>query len=145
MQTKVPVVLVYAHRVDLPEHVPYRALLETWANGDEPLGLADAVLAGFLRIVTNRRIFVEPTAPDQAWQQVDDLVAAPAAVVLRPGEWHGEHFARLARTIAAKRNDLPDAFLAAFAVENNATFVSADRRFATFSDLRWVHPLDATS
>jgi toxin-antitoxin system PIN domain toxin len=135
-------VLVYAHRADSPEHVPYRALLETWANDDEPLGLADAVLAGFLRVVTNRRVFVEPTAPELAWQLVGQLVAAPAAVVLHPGERHWEHFERLARSVAARGNDVPDAFLAAFAIENNATFVSADRGFARFRELRWVHPLD---
>jgi toxin-antitoxin system PIN domain toxin len=138
-------VLVYAHRVDVPDHAPYRALVEEWANDDEPLGLADAVLAGFLRIVTNRRIFVEPTTPTDAWRQIADLLAARASVALHPSERHWQHFKQLARSIDAKGNDLPDAFLAAFAVEHNATFLSADRGFARFRDLRWRHPLDAGS
>jgi toxin-antitoxin system PIN domain toxin len=135
-------VLVYAHRPDLPEHLAYRTRIETWANDDEPLGLADAVLADFLRIVTNHRIFVEPTPPEHAWQQVEDLVGATASVVLHPGERHWEHFGRLARAITAEGNDVPDAFLAAFAVENNATFFSADRGLARLRELRWVHPLE---
>lgn len=49
----------------------------------------------------------------------------------------------LARRIDAKGNDIPDAYVAAFAVENNATFLSANRRFARLPDLRWLHPLDA--
>ncbi|RZM38247.1 VapC toxin family PIN domain ribonuclease, partial [Klebsiella pneumoniae] len=49
--------LVYAHRADLREHADYRGLLERLANDDEPLGLPDSVLAGFIRVVTNRRVF----------------------------------------------------------------------------------------
>lgn len=78
-------VLVYAHRADLAEHADYRQLLERLANDDEPLGLPDMVLSGFVRVVTNRRIFVEPTRPDEAWQAVDALLDAPAATRLRAG------------------------------------------------------------
>jgi predicted nucleic acid-binding protein len=42
-------VLVYAHRDELPEHAGYRRLLERLANDDEPLGLPDTVVSGFLR------------------------------------------------------------------------------------------------
>lgn len=58
-------VLVYAHRADLREHADYRGLLERLANDDEPLGLPDSVLAGFIRVVTNRRVFTEPTSPQR--------------------------------------------------------------------------------
>lgn len=50
-------VLVYAHRADLAQHADYRLLLERLANGNEPLRLSDAVLSGFVRVVTNRRVF----------------------------------------------------------------------------------------
>jgi len=75
-------VLVYAHRSDLPDHEQYVALLAQWANGSEPIGLPGVVLSGFLRLVTNRRVFVEPTPTIQAWEFVDRLVEAPAAVHL---------------------------------------------------------------
>lgn len=134
-------VLVYAHRDDLPQHQDYRARLETYANGDEPLGLAELVLDGFLRVVTNRRIFNQPTSPPEAWQQLDALLAAPAAVRVRPGRRHWSAFRTLAHQIDAKGNDFTDAYLAAHAVENNATWLSADRGFARFDGLRWEHPL----
>src|SRR5258705_10769954 len=79
-------VLVYAHRKDLPEHQTYRPLLERLANGEEPLGLPGIVLSGFIRLMTNRRVFARPTQPDEAWAAVDALLAAPAAMALRPGE-----------------------------------------------------------
>jgi len=41
-----------------------------------------------------------------------------------------------------KGNLLPDAYLAAMAIERGATWYSADRGFARFSGLRWRHPLE---
>ena len=66
---------------------------------------------------------------------------APAARLLVAGERHWQHFRRLATRIEARGNDLPDAYLAAYAVENGATWLSADRGFARFPGLRWRHPL----
>lgn len=135
-------VLVYAHRADLPQHPDYRLLLERWANDEEPLGLPDLALSGFVRVMTNRRIFAEPTPVRDAWQAVDTLLAAPAAMQLSTGQRHWELFRQLADDIDARGNDVPDAYLAAYALENNATWLSADRGFARFKRLRWVHPLD---
>jgi uncharacterized protein len=135
-------VLVYAHRKDLPEHAAYRSLLERLANDDEPLGIPDLVLSGFVRIMTNRRIFAEPTSPDEAWSAVDALGAGPAAMRLRVGERHWDLFMKLATDINARGNDISDAYLAAYALENNATWLSADRGFARFKRLRWVHPME---
>jgi predicted nucleic acid-binding protein len=39
-------------------------------------------------------------------------------------------------------NDANDAWLAALAVEHNATLVSLDQGFARFADLRWLNPRD---
>jgi toxin-antitoxin system PIN domain toxin len=61
-------VLIYAHRKDLPEHSDYRRLLEGLANDDQPLGLPDLALSGFVRVISNRRIFAEPTSSDEAWK-----------------------------------------------------------------------------
>lgn len=136
--------LVYAHRADLPEHADYRPLLEQLANDDEPLGLPDLVLSGFVRVITNRRAFTEPSSPRYAWEAVEALLASPAAMPLRAGERHWTLFRQLADDIDARGNDIADAHLAAYALENNATWLSADRGFARFHRLRWRHPLDDT-
>ena len=135
-------VLVYAHREDLPEHSDYRRLLERLANDDQPLGLPDLAIGGFVRVITNRRIFTEPTSSDEAWAAVDALLGAPAVMQLRPGQRHCGLFRQLAGDIDARGNDVADAYLAAYALENNATWLSADRGFARFRRLRWSHPLD---
>jgi len=134
-----------AHREDLPEHSDYWRLLEWLANGDEPLGLPDLALGGFIRVMTNRRIFTEPTSSDEAWDAVDTLLAASAAMQLRAGKRQWASFRQLAGDIEARGNDITDAYLAAYALENTATWLSADRGFARFRRLRWSHPLDLRS
>jgi toxin-antitoxin system PIN domain toxin len=126
----------------LPKYSDYRGLLERLANDDEPLGLPYPVLAGFARVMTNRRLFAEPTTSDGVWRAVEALLDAPAAMRLRAGKRHWTLFRQLAADIDARGNDIPDAYLAAYALENNATWVSADRGFARFRSLRWSHPLD---
>jgi hypothetical protein len=63
-------------------------------------------------------------------------------VSVSPGERHWDIFIELSREIGARGNDVPDAYHAAVAVENGATWYSADRTFARFRSLRWIHPLD---
>ena len=104
--------------------------------------MPDIALSGYLRVITNRRIFTEPTTPSNAWDSLEALIAAPATMRLRPGERHWALFRELAQDIDSRGNDVPDAYLAAYAVENNATWLSADRGFARFRRLRWRHPLD---
>lgn len=136
-------VLVYTHRSDLPEHERYRSLVADWANGLEPVGLSGTVLSGFVRLVTNRRAFAVPTPTTDAWRFVEQLLDAPAAMLLQTSQRHWRHFRDLANDIDARGPDVADAYLAAYAVDNNATFISADRGFARFSRLRWRHPLDS--
>ena len=135
-------VLLYAHREDLPQHREYRGLLEEWTNADEPLGIPDLVFSGFLRVITNRRVFADPSSLEYAVQAVDDLLDAPAVMKLRAGERHWSIFRQLIADAGTAGNDVADAYLAAYAVENNATWHSADRGFARFPLLRYKHPLD---
>jgi toxin-antitoxin system PIN domain toxin len=134
-------VLVNAHRLDAPDHHKYAGLLVELANGSEPMGLADIVLSGFLRIVTNRRVFKVPTPTDVAIESVSRLINSPTGILLRSGERHWSTFVELANAMSARGNDIPDAYIAAYAIENNATLLSADRGFARFERLRWRHPL----
>jgi hypothetical protein len=44
--------------------------------------------------------------------------------------------------VEAKGNLVPDAYLAALAIEHGCEWISADRDFARFPGLRWRHPFD---
>ena len=68
-------VLIYAHREDAPEHERYAAWLQALTASDEPFALSDVVFAGFLRIVTNPRIFDPPTPMETALAFCQRLMA----------------------------------------------------------------------
>lgn len=135
-------VLVYAHREDAPNHAAYRDWLETVINGDQAYGMADLVLSGFLRIVTHPRVFSHPSGLDQALAFVTDVRNQPNCVSIGPGARHWSIFMRLCRAANVKGNLVPDAYLAALAIESGSEWITTDRDFSRFPQLSWRHPLD---
>jgi uncharacterized protein len=134
-------ILIYAYRQDATDHEPYRIWLEHAFASDEPIGLADAVLNSVVRIATHPRIFRPPSPIDDALGFMEDLLDQPTAVRLSPGARHWTIFARLCRESGATGNLVPDAYLAALALEHGCELVSNDADFARFKGLRWRHPL----
>ncbi|MBV8199220.1 MAG: type II toxin-antitoxin system VapC family toxin, partial [Acidobacteria bacterium] len=137
-------VLVYAHRQDVPEHPLYRRWLDGTVGADAAFGMADLVLSGFLRVVTNPQVFAYPTPVDVAISFADELRNLPNCVQVAPGPRHWSIFSRLCREAGAKGNLVPDAYLAALAIESGSEWVTTDRDFSRFRGLRWRHPLSAS-
>jgi len=119
-----------------------RAWLQAALIGDEPVAISELVLSGFVRIVTHPRVFDPPDDVPSALAFADAVLAQPAAVRVAPGENHWRIFSDLCRAVDARGNLVPDAYLAALAIELGAELVSTDRDFARFRGLRWRHPLD---
>lgn len=134
-------VLVLAHRADQDEHDPVRRWLEREVNSERPFALADVAVAGFLRIVTNARIYHRPTALSAAVAFVDGLVEQPTCVPVAAGSRHWAILRGLLRDADARGNLVPDAHLAAVAIEHGATVATRDRGFARFPGLRSLDPL----
>ncbi len=133
-------ILVYAHAENAPDHQRYRAWLEAMVSGDQTYGVADIVLSGFLRIVTNPRVFDPPSTIETALAFVDRGRHAPSCVVIAPAARHWEIFARLCRTSNARGNLVPDAYLAALAIESGSEWITMDGDYARFPGLRWRRP-----
>jgi toxin-antitoxin system PIN domain toxin len=135
-------VLVYAHRPDsVADHAEYAAWLTALASGVEAFALSEAVLSGFVRVVTNPRVFADPTPIDVALKFCADLRARPQACVLRPGERNWTIFERLCAALPARGKLVADAWHAALAIEYDCEWFSTDGDFARFKSLRWRHPL----
>jgi toxin-antitoxin system PIN domain toxin len=117
-----------------------RAWLEDRLNGHEQVGLVESVLASVVRIATHPRIFDPPSTPVQAVEFVDALRGAPNAAVVRPGSRHWTIFTELVTQHRVRGNDVPDAYLAAIALESGATVASRDRGLARYA-VRLVDPL----
>lgn len=135
-------VLVYAFRADAPAHAAYRAWVEALVGSDEAYAVSDHVLAGFLRVVTHARVFHPPTPIAPALAFAHAFRERANAVPLAPGARHWGIFTKLCREAAARGNLVPDAWLAALAIESGCELVTTDRDFARFPGLRWRHPLD---
>lgn len=135
-------VLVYAHRRDVGDHEAIRSWLTTQLMSPLPFGVSDLVLSGFMRVVTHPRVFVEPSTLKDALGFVHVLRTQPNCVVLEPGPRHWDLFTALCRDVNAHGNDVPDAWHAALAIETGSEWISTDRGFRRFPDLRWRHPLD---
>ncbi|HEU0191596.1 MAG TPA: type II toxin-antitoxin system VapC family toxin [Mycobacterium sp.] len=133
-------VFVYALHEGSADHQPYRMWVSDVLTGDEPVGISELVLSGVIRLVTNHRVFRQPSSTAQAIDACLALRSAPAAVSLRPGPRHWDIFASLCTAVGAKANTVPDAYHAALAIENGATWITTDRGFARFPGLRWRLP-----
>lgn len=134
-------VLVYAYDNSSPEHARIRAWLDETIHSESSYGLSDLVLGGFLRVVTHPRIFIHPSRLDQALTFVSTIRDQPNCVPTVPGARHWDIFVRLCRDAQAKGNLVPDAYLAALAIESGSELITADRGFGRFPGLRWRHPL----
>ncbi|MFN8099589.1 MAG: type II toxin-antitoxin system VapC family toxin [Dermatophilaceae bacterium] len=134
-------VFIYAHRPESADHEHYRDWLTGRLSGLEPFGVSELVLSSFLRIVTNHRVYREPTPPRQALEFCRVVREAPSAVVVHPGSRHWQLFAGLVADLGLRSNDIPDAYLAALALDVGATWITTDRGFARFPGLRWETPL----
>jgi uncharacterized protein len=98
------------------------------------------VLSGFLRVVTHPRVFRIPTPLERALEFASALRDQPNAVAVSPGPRHWAIFERLCRDAAARGNLVPDAYLAALAIERGCEWVTLDRDYARFAGLRWRLP-----
>jgi toxin-antitoxin system PIN domain toxin len=96
---------------------------------------------GFLRISTNPRAFGRPLTALQAWQQVLAWLATGPAWIPQPTEHHADVLGELLTLPGVYGNLVPDAHLAALAIEHGLTLCSTDGDFARFPGLRWQNPL----
>lgn len=135
-------VLVYSHREDTATHKGYRDWLERLVNGDAAYGMSDLVLSGFIRVVTHPKVFKHPSKVSDALAFAAQLRDQSNCVRVEPGPRHWEVFRRLCLESGVKGNLVPDAYLAAVAIECGCEWVSTDRDFARFKGLRWRHPLE---
>ena len=133
-------VLVHAFRPDASDHVLCRSWLDDVVNGDSRYGMSPQVLSGVVRVATHPKVFRRPSVLDEVLRFSEVLLGAPPCVVVQPGEVHWGIFTRLCREVDARGNLVPDAWLAALAMESGCEWVTLDRDYARFPGLKWRLP-----
>ncbi len=131
-------VLVYAFRDDSPCHEQSRSCIEI-RNTDSFI-LPDIIALGFVRVVTNRRIFASVAPPSVALSFINDLRqhGSRTSEVEVAGVW--EAFERIATRDERGGDSIPDAYLAAVALAHDAPLYTFDRDFARYDGLRVQEP-----
>jgi toxin-antitoxin system PIN domain toxin len=132
---------VYAHLEDERTHRSYRAWLEHLVGSGEAFGLSVLVAVGFVRIVTNRKIYGDPTPLDVALAAMDRIAVSPGCRLVAPNIDHLAQVGELCRATRAAGKLVADAQHAAVAIAEGCTWVTRDRDFARFArhGLRWEH------
>lgn len=133
--------LVYAYVSSMPQHKHARDWLDEKLNEASPVGLPWPSLLSFARLVTNPRVFERPESMENAWRQIESWLNRPPVWIPAPTERHAAVLGMLLTKTAGRSNLVPDAHLAALAIEHGLILCSADGDFARFPGLRWQHPL----
>ena len=134
-------ILVNAYREDAEHHEPCRAIIEDAMASPAAFGLTSVVQSGFLRVATHRRVFRTPSSLVDAIEFLETVSSVPQAVSITPGARHWDIFIGLCLDARATGNLIPDAYLAAIAIESGCEFITTDRDFARFDGLSWTDPL----
>jgi hypothetical protein len=124
----------------MPQHSAARRWLEQTMNSGIRVGMPWQVLLGFARLATNPRIFPRAIPIAGAWQVIEFWLGHPNVWIPAAGERHREILSPLLPHTAGNANLIPDAHLAALAIEHGLLLCSADGDFARFPGLRWRPP-----
>ena len=133
-------ILVYAYREDAVDHERFKDWLQELLNGNEAYGVSDLVCSGFLRVVTHPAIFNPPSPIGDALAFLEQVRSQANCVVITPGARHWRIFADLCRSAGVRGNLVPDAYLAALAIESGSEWITTDGDYGRFPGLRWRRP-----
>ncbi len=133
--------LIYAVNRSAAQHPVARDWLQAKLTAHTRVGVPWATLLAFLRVVTNPRIMSAAVPMPVAWSTVRDWLELPTVWVPEPTPGHAEVLGALLEGVSSAHL-VPDAHLAALAIEHGLTLCSNDGDFARFSGLRWENPLE---
>ncbi len=132
--------LVYAVNADSPQHEKARPWLDERLNGPLAVGLPWSVLNGFVRLMSNPRVLPNPMPTARAWAQVEEWLDLTSTFCPEPTHRHRSVLAALMPHVS-RAELMPDAHLAALAMEYGLVLCSADADFDRFPGLAWENPL----
>src|SRR5690625_4632676 len=133
--------LLYAVDEDSKHNPAAAAWLQETLNGPKRVGLPWQTIGAFLRIVTHPRVAQNPLSASDAWSYVAGWLAVPVVWIPPASESTAQAYARICAQVDVTGNLVPDAQLAALAIEHGVELASADSDFQRFPGLRWINPL----
>ncbi len=133
--------LLYAYDSASPQHEYAKSWWEQQLSSADLVALPWMTILGFLRITTNSRIFDQPFSIQESMDHVESWIDRKSVKILHPTERHWDVLQQLLAKTNGVANHVPDAHLAALAIEHGALLCSTDQDFARYAELSWVNPL----
>jgi len=133
--------LLYAVDRSTALHKPASGWLTDVLNGRRRVGLPWQSIGAFLRIITHPRVTTNPLTGAEAWRFVAAWLEAEPTWIPAATERTAAVYGELAGSQQVTGNLVPDAMLAALALEHGLTVMSADTDFGRFPGVSWVNPL----
>ena len=134
-------ILIYATDPRSARHEQARSWLDGELSGDTRVAMPWESLLAYMRIVTNPRVFERPQSVLVAWRHVEEWLACENVWQPVPGQAHRSILADLLANLGGGPKLIPDAHLAALAMEHGLALCSSDGDFARFKGLHWINPL----
>ena len=134
--------LIYAYNEESEFHQQAIAWWTELVNGTEPVGMPWQVSDGFVRQMANPSILAEPWTPAEATREVARWFCNDHFIALNPGPLYLEILERFLSSTGTTTRLVPDATIAALAMENGAEVHTNNARdFRRFPGLLWRNPL----
>lgn len=134
--------LIYAHRPEVEWNEAAFEVVDGLAAGRAAWAIPYPCVHEFVRVVTDHRIYTDPTPLDRAFDQVHAWAQAPAVRFLADGRQHLELLAGVAREGRVRGAAIHDARIAAICLEHGVRELwTADRDFSRFPSLKTRNPL----
>jgi len=133
--------LLYAYDSSSKNHSKAKNWWESKLSQAQPVALPWTTILAFLRIVTNPRILTSPLDIAEASEIVQSWLERPMVFIPAPTEQHWIILKKLLIESQSPANHVPDAHLAALAIEHGALLCSSDRDFLRYNELRWENPM----
>ncbi|CAN5426740.1 hypothetical protein BH20VER3_BH20VER3_03050 [soil metagenome] len=135
-------ILVYSHRPESPQHAEAKAIVDSLRRRGESWAIPGPCLHEFVAVVTNARIFKEPTPMRSAFDAVESWAAGANLHFLAES---GEHLSELRALVLRAKISGPrihDARIAVICLHHGVRELwTADRDFSAFPQLKTRSPL----
>lgn len=136
-------ILVYSHRREARDHHTASSLLRELAEGRDRWAIPWPCVYEFFSVVTNRRIWKEAASTaEQAWRQIEAWTNSPSCTLLKEPDDFLDILRPLVCRPRVRGPVVHDARVAAICLAHGVEeFLTADRDFSLFPELRTKNPL----
>jgi toxin-antitoxin system PIN domain toxin len=135
-------ILLYASNTEAPEYKKALAFLEDRSRDADLMCLTWPALMAYHRMATHPAIFRQPLDPNEAWKNIQSLLALPRVRVIGEEDGFAELYLDLTSDLNIRGNLVPDGHIATILRQHGVGRIyTADSDYRKFAFLEVINPL----